>query len=215
MRLDPKNPASLAMLGIGVLLMGAALAYSIIVPEPDAKKAVQPVLSKISTYKHQIVHDKGIQDSAITLTQARLWSDPDDRIAPKTLKILTDLAAKYNLKVSSFRPQKETAAGALMILPFFVSLDGAFPDVGNFIKEFEEKQQTLILDNVQIASSDQNTHAVTASLEVSAYIDPNRDTASADVASKAPATQTPSSAKAAAKAIGRPTRSKPQGAAKA
>ena len=178
------------MTAIGILLMAATLAYSIVVKPPDPKEAVAKQAQDIAKSKHETQHATEIKQTTVAGTQMRLWSDPDDRIAPKTLKILTDLAEKHGLKVSSFRPQKEMSAGALTILPFFVSLDGPFPAVGDYLREFEENQQTLIVTNVQIASSDQNTHAVTASIEVCAYIDPSRDAGSADVASKSPAKAT-------------------------
>jgi hypothetical protein len=183
LKFDTRNPAALGMFAVGILLMAATLVYSLIVKAPDPKAAVAKLSGDIVQYKKDT--KKSDQDAATKLasTQMRLWTDSDDVIAPKTLKILTDLAEKHGLKVSSFRPQKEMAAGALTILPFFVSVDGPFPGVGDYLRDFEENQQTLIVTNVQIASSDQNTHAVTGSIEVCAYIDPNRDAGKAAVVS--------------------------------
>jgi len=182
LKIDTRNPVALGMLVVGVLLMAATLVYSKLVPAPDAKAAVDKQDHDVLEYKKDAKNKTVEAANRLASIQTRLWSDSDDVIAPKTLKILTDLAATHGLKVSSFRPQKETAAGALMILPFFVSLDGPFPNVGAYLRDFEEHQQSLIVNNVQIASSDQNTHAVSASIEVSAYIDPNRDAAAAKLA---------------------------------
>ena len=184
MRIDTRNPIALAMTSIGILLICVTLVYALAVKAPDPKASVTPIINEISKHKHEYQHATEVKDKSLASIQARLWTDPDDRIAPKTLKIVTDLAQTHTVKMSAFRPQKETAAGALMILPFFVTIEGPFPAVANYLKDFEENQQTLIVNNVQIASSDQNTHTVTASLEVSAYIDPNRDAGDATVATK-------------------------------
>lgn len=217
MRLDIKNPVALGMSTVGIVLLAGTLAYTVVVPSPDPKAAVEPVMRDITKYKHEKQHAEEVKSKYAASTTNRLWVESDEKIAPKALKMLTALADKHALKVSSFRPQKGINAGALTILPFFVQLDGAFPAVADYIRDFEKDQQTLILSNVQIASSDQNTHSVTASLEVSVYVDPNRADANAAIAAKGTTKTTTSKSTKAEAAKGAPSslRTNPRPSAKA
>jgi len=195
-KIDTHNPTALGLTVTGALLLLGTLIANFVVKAPDPRKAVAPTVASISKSKQNAKKTYEQANAQMAGVQARLWDVSDDKIAPEALKRLNAMAKKHGLALSTFRAnQKEQSAGALNILPLFVTLDGPFPGVGDFVKDFEENEPLLTLSMFQIASTDQTTHKVTASLGINAYIDPNRQTTpSADVVVKTKTPPVPASA---------------------
>ena len=188
MKIDTHNPVALGLMISGAVLMLGTLIGTLIFKPPDAKKAVAGTVQSINKNKLDAKTANKLYETKLASARMRLWDMSDDKIAPEALKRLNALAKKHGLTLTTFRAnQKEVSAGALNILPLFVTLDGPFPGVGEFVRDFEENESLLVLSMLQIASTDQTSHKVTASVAINAYIDPNR---SVDLAAK---TQTPAS----------------------
>jgi Tfp pilus assembly protein PilO len=176
MKLNSNNPAAAAMAVIGVLLMLVAVVFQLIIKPPDPVKAVAAIKKDESQEVKEIDNFNKETDAEVAEIQTRLWTISDDQIAPEALNRVGDVAKKHNVKLTTFRPQKEVSAGALSLLPFFVSVEGSFPAVFDFLKDIEgDASLLLVVNSVQLTSNDQTTHNVTAAIGLDAYIDPNRD----------------------------------------
>ncbi len=177
MKINSRNPIALGMLVVGLILLVGAVLFHFLVKPPTIEAAKAKLDKQIGDASRKIAANNKNTANEIALIQNRLWQDADDQIAPAALRRVGDVAKKHGVKLTTFRPQKEVSAGALNLLPFFVSVDGTFPAVYDFVKDLEENNQLLLVVNlVQLTSNDQTSHNVTASVGIDAYLDPSRGT---------------------------------------
>lgn len=101
--------------------------------------------------------------------QTRLWSQTADQVGPTAMSMLEKFARQNNLKVISFRPQRLEEEAGLERLPYQITLEGAFPKVISFVRTVETPATKIAVTNVQIASSDGASDAVTATISLVAY----------------------------------------------
>ncbi|MHB8637289.1 MAG: type 4a pilus biogenesis protein PilO [Fimbriimonadaceae bacterium] len=177
MKLDFSNPTAMAMASVGLVLLVASGVFVRFSPAPQVKTAVAKSLKDQVQYRRELVAMKLASEEKTSEVAKRLWTVPDDKIAPEALNRVSTLAKKHAVKMTTFRPQKEIPAGALSILPFFVSVDGPFPAVAAFLEDFEQNEPLLVLSTLQVTTTDQISHNVTAAVGISAYVDPNRSAA--------------------------------------
>ena len=85
------------------------------------------------------------------------------------MSMLEKFARQNNLKIISFRPQRLEEEAGLERMPYQITLEGAFPKVISFVRTVETPATKIAVTNVQIASSDGASDAVTATISLVAY----------------------------------------------
>ena len=154
---------------IALLIILGSLAFSFLVPKPDAK-------SVIATRKEQqkkIFDEVDDSRKAFTASQARVvtetWTGSAAKIGPGALTAMNALATQHKVKLSGFRPERVSQAAGLELDPYTVTAEGSYPDVVNFTKAIEDPNTKLCVDSVQIASADANGDSVAANIGITAY----------------------------------------------
>jgi Tfp pilus assembly protein PilO len=105
---------------------------------------------------------------------AHTWPIPADQVGPQALAKVTALAKSHNVKLVAFRPQKQNDAEGLIQLPFLILVDGQFTSVMQFMKDLDKTDTKLAVSLVQMASADEATDRVTASVGAAAYLKPTK-----------------------------------------
>jgi len=158
-------------MGLGILLLLASLIASLVIKPP--------VVTQADFTKAKF---KDLQQKKDYLTQQKLeqaknqkvtWPGDGSQIAPSALDFVTKVAAKHNVKLVGFRPQRAVDAGLVSQLPFLINMEGAFKDVMAAEADIESPASRMVVENYQIGSSQESTDQVTGTIGVEAYtIDP-------------------------------------------
>jgi Tfp pilus assembly protein PilO len=99
-----------------------------------------------------------------------IWEGLTETVTPQILQTITVIAKSQDVKLKSFRPQNPVADGDISRSNFVVIIEGSFPKVVAFSKAIDSASSNLGLSQVQIASVDQETDMVNATISVIAYI---------------------------------------------
>lgn len=152
------------LMGLSMAVMAGALLYEKLVPYPAFSLTAKAKAEQIQR-AHDQAENLGIQaDLVKTSIAGRVWNEEAEEIGPKAMATATDLAKRFNLKLSSFRPQKIVLDGELERIPYVVALEGEYRDVVQFLNEIEMPATKLVLNSIQIASSDGASSVVRATI---------------------------------------------------
>ena len=99
----------------------------------------------------------------------RLWQTSRDEVGPQAMTWVTEIARTHFIKVSSFRPQRSTEEAGHVQMNYLVTAEGTYPNVMDFISEFETEESLLAIKLVQIGSVDGATDEVRVSISLAAY----------------------------------------------
>jgi Tfp pilus assembly protein PilO len=102
------------------------------------------------------------------------WAVPSDQVAAQSLAKITGFAKARNITVVAFRPQKTVEVEGLTQLPFLILVDGKFPEVMQFMKDIERTDTKLAVSLVQMASADEASDRVSATIGAAAYLQPQK-----------------------------------------
>lgn len=103
----------------------------------------------------------------------RVWEASASQMGPMLMSRVTGEARKSELKVIAFRPQRTEELAGMIKTPYVISLEGPYGKVVQFARDLETNEQRLSVTNIQCASSDGATDAVSATVSVVAFrIDP-------------------------------------------
>jgi Tfp pilus assembly protein PilO len=99
-----------------------------------------------------------------------VWTISPAEIEPAALARATSLAAARNIRLSAFRPQRPQEAGGLVMLPFTMAVEGAYPNVHSFVQDLDAPDTRLAVTLVQLSAVDGITDTVTATIGVAAFV---------------------------------------------
>lgn len=165
------NERSWNVVGIvGCLLGLLVVAYSVFLPvRPPTRKELKARTKEVYDMDAALKGDREKVTEVRAKNEARLWTQPQDKIGASAMAKVTSLAASHNLKIIAFRPQRGLEDGSLVRYPYTVSLEGAYPNVVEFVSGLETQAGKLVVHQVQLAASDGASDHVTATVGLSAY----------------------------------------------
>jgi Tfp pilus assembly protein PilO len=156
-----------------VIVLGTGV-YMKVAPAPTAQGIARAkqisrnkIDAEIATAENQLKDLK-------TSVDGHTWAVPADQVGPQALAKVAALAKVHNLKLVAFRPQKANDAEGLVQLPFLILLDGPFHDVMEFMQDLDKPDTKLAVSLVQMASADEATNRVTATVGAAAYLKPSK-----------------------------------------
>ncbi len=154
-----------------IFIMLGTLIYGLAVKVPTSLTLTKGRMASKKKLEHDI---KTAKADSVTLAQqvkTRLWTEKPDAITAKILGKVTLLAKQYSLGVTAFRPQKQQILDGVTELPYNIIVTGSFPSVQKVARELESSSARLALRSLQFASADSATSSVSATLNVSAFVE--------------------------------------------
>ncbi|MFM9873605.1 MAG: type 4a pilus biogenesis protein PilO [Fimbriimonadaceae bacterium] len=150
------------------LTIGIAVA-NFIIPLPNSKEAEIDGKNSVKQAKAAL---NASQDELAELEASNpgLWEGQTETVTPQILQAVTVIAKTQGVTLKSFRPQNPVADGDISRSNFVVLVDGSFPKVVAFTKALDSSTSRLGVNQVQIASIDQESDTVNATIGIIAYI---------------------------------------------
>ena len=167
---NPQEAGPSAVLLAALLILAGSLAVVLLVPTPTVVGKEKDKAATRKQIQDQIEATQMKGQQARAQAANRLWQGDPDTITAAVLARLTQEANGRKLKLSAFRPQRIQNLPELSELPFSVQVSGAYPSVHAFAATLDALGSKLALRSLQLASSDANSNAVTATLGISAFI---------------------------------------------
>lgn len=160
--------ANLVMLASVVVLAGT-LVFMLVAPKPTTKGLAKERRDK--EFKVKLDTEKARQRLAETKDElkGRVWTGPLEQIGPASLERIDKLAAKRRLKMIALRPQRTDEIADFVVVPLTVTVEGSFPDVMAFVREVQAPTNKLSVAQIQLASADGASDAVTLTLGLNAF----------------------------------------------
>ncbi len=107
----------------------------------------------------------------------RIWTGPLERIGPVSLDRIDKLASKRRLKMIALRPQRTDEIADFVMVPLTVTVEGSFPDVMGFVRDIQAPANKLSVAQIQLASADGASDAVTLTVGLNAFALPGEEKA--------------------------------------
>ncbi len=167
------------LMGVAVLAMGGLLAYDLLAPVPTVQQSIR---ARLRNEKEVMDQTKALREDLAKYeaeVASRVWSGTADTVSAQTLDLATKVAKSKGLKLSAFRPQKAAEDGELTRLSYVLTLEGRFPALMGVVKELETPTHRLSVHLVQVASADEASDLVNATVGVTAFLEkakPRADT---------------------------------------
>jgi len=156
-----------ALILFSILLMLGALAFIWLGKPPTTTSISQSKGRKVYI---QINDAKTVSKNILREVRPRLWEGNSETVAVSVLGVLTKVTEANSLKLGAFRPQRTQPLACMIELPYTVQITGQYPGIRALMRTLDSKDSKIALRSVQISSSGEATHEVTASLGLSAYI---------------------------------------------
>lgn len=150
-----------------ILILAGTLGFMLFVKPPNEQKVSKDKL--VRDYKEKTERSKQEYAKAKAAIDPVLWTEAADKVSPQALSSITKLAQEHHLKVVAFRPQKPVDAEGLTQIPFSISVDGAYPDTMQLVKDLETSNTKLAVSLVQVMAADAASDHVTGTINVVAY----------------------------------------------
>jgi hypothetical protein len=114
------------------------------------------------------------------VVSATTWNGKPQDIQTEVLKRVRALAAQRGVKINTVRPQRSSTIDLLTALPSLITVEGSYPSVLAFERDLEAPANRLAVSVVQVTGVDTNSDLVTASIGVTAFMNPNDPTIVSD-----------------------------------
>jgi hypothetical protein len=159
------------LMGLAVAALAGLLVFDLFVPAPTIKKSAQARMRNEQTVRDQTYKFKADVERIKKEVAARVWTGSADSVGAQALEMATSIAKSKGLKLTAFRPQKALDEGELWRLAFVMTLEGSFPGLQSVVRELETPSRRLSVHLVQVASADEASDLVNATIGVTAYLE--------------------------------------------
>ena len=165
---EDERPISFIMAG-SILVIICSVIFMILSPKPA------PALTENQVRKQKSKANIAIKDALKSIDAAkktianRTWTGTPEEVLPIALQKVATMAQAHHLKIVGFHPQTVIVAPSITLIPCVVNVDGSFVNVVAFEKDIEGDSTNLTVNLMQLATADQETNKVTASIGVVAY----------------------------------------------
>ena len=147
------------------------LIFNLAAPQPSAQqrklariRGDNKLREQTETATHQFEARRQVIDS-------RVWAKSADAVGAETLAKATEMTKSHGLNLSAFRPQKPADEGELIRLDYVMTLEGPFPGLQAMVRQLETSDYRLAVHRVQVASADEASDLVNATIGVSAFVE--------------------------------------------
>ncbi|MBI5238660.1 MAG: type 4a pilus biogenesis protein PilO [Deltaproteobacteria bacterium] len=106
-------------------------------------------------------------DEKLKYLQERL---PTGKSISTILREISGGAERTELRIVTIKPLPSEEKGALIRLPFQITLQSRFISFGEYLERIEGLERVMIVDNFMIEAKDDSAPAVTSQVYLSAYI---------------------------------------------
>lgn len=161
-------PSALILLAI-LILTGSAL-YDILVPSPGGPAAGHDRVMARRKLADDMFMAKSSEKKAKSALEPKLWQGTPDAVAAGVLAQITTQANRRGLTLGAFRPERSVSLGIITELPYSVQVTGPYPNIRAVLSALDGPNSKVILRSIQLASSEQSSNVVAATLGVSAYL---------------------------------------------
>ena len=132
-------------------------------PNPKSQRvAVNRIRATTSAMHKQI-------DSERKEFSSKTWEGTPEEVGPVVLKQVNTYLQSRHLKLVGFHAEKAMEMPNITLIPFVMSVDGAFTNVMAFMKSIEKPETKLVVNLFQVSNSNQSDDKVTASIGLTAY----------------------------------------------
>lgn len=168
---DEVLPSALNLLAIVLLVGGLGYMWFTWLVKPATPASISTsaqrrIVSQISDAK--LISGKVVQE-----VRPKLWEGNSDTVAASVLGILTKATTAQSLKLSAFRPQRPQDLTNITELPYSVQISGQYPGIRAVLQTLDSKDSKVAIRSVQISSSGEASHEVSATLNLSVYVPGN------------------------------------------
>lgn len=154
-----------------ILIMLITLIYELTVKVPSSVSLANGRIQSKKKLQHEIAFTKTEAKALELKVKGKLWTGNADRITAAILSKTTLMAKQYSLGLTAFRPQKPQTLEGVMELPYSIIVTGTFPSVQKAARQLEDSGNRLALRSIQFASSDAASSSVSATLNISAFVE--------------------------------------------
>ena len=158
------------LIGAMLVLFGLLL-FDLMVPVPKAPQRVQARKEDDLLIQKETKKVRDDYAHARAAIDVRVWQATPDAIGSQTLDLATNAAKRFGLALSGFRPQKPTDEGELTRLTYVMTLEGPYPGLQAMVQDLETPGRRLSVHMVQVASADDASDLVNATIGISAFIE--------------------------------------------
>lgn len=159
---------NLACYALATVVAAIAIAHAVLpMPNPEAAKKDGRGRLELAKSERDIAQ-KELDD--LKAGSAAIWEGQAETVTPQVLQSVTMIAKTQGVNLKSFRPQNPVSDGNLARVSYSVMVDGPFPKVVAFIRALDSESSRLGVNLVQMASVDQESDNVGATIGVIAYV---------------------------------------------
>lgn len=151
-----------------VIMVGAGL-FMAFAPTPKPSLSPDQVRSQTNKAKIAIKTAQKNIDVAKKVIAKQTWPGTSEEVLPLALQKVATIAQSHHLKIVGFHPQNVITAPNISLVPLIINVDGPFTSVIAFARELETPGTNLNVNLMQLATADQESNKVTASIGIVAY----------------------------------------------
>jgi len=169
---DRENlPANIVSI-LAIVAMVGMLIFYLVVPLPSTKgMAAKQRRKEIEVLDQTKAADDRIA-AAEALEQRLTWTGGQEEIAPSALANINGLVAKHKLRLVAFRPQRTDGKGAMVQIPFLLTVEGSYPQVVALVEDLYRPTSKMAVNLAQISNADAGTDKVTGNIGLVAFAKP-------------------------------------------
>ncbi|MGE0001577.1 MAG: hypothetical protein AB7F50_00410 [Fimbriimonadaceae bacterium] len=159
------SPAAIS----GLVALTAVALYDGLTPR-EPKEALPATLKMQERRK-----DRDVQEGRADLARleqqlgSSTWSKSTDEFGPFLMRQIGTWAGKTSVGMVSVRPQKTERTENSLQYNYLLTMEGGFPNMVQFLSEFETPGSLLSVRTLQISSADGESDRVRANIGVIAY----------------------------------------------
>lgn len=161
-------PAAMAMLAM--LILAGSASFEALAPIPGAQSLARAHSRDARQMHAEIAKAAALSRNLEKCVRPRLWQGSAESVTALVLKAVAEHACGLHVKLTGFRPQKAQALKGVTELPFIAHVSGRYPSVRAMVAALDAPGTRIAVRSAQFASADDSTSAVTAALNLSAFV---------------------------------------------
>lgn len=160
-----------------LVVMAGAAAFIAFAPKPSPVLSPSQLRSQLTKTKIAIKTAEKTIGTAKVVIEKETWPGTAEEVLPLALQKVASIAKDHHLKIIGFHPQNVILSPNISQVPLVVNVDGSFTSVVEFERALEAPGTNLTVNLMQLATADQESNKVTASIGIVAFQPVVNDTA--------------------------------------
>lgn len=156
---------------LSVMVMAAFAAVDFFLPRPTLAQSIQRYRRAEKDLREKSAKLREDLAEIDRRIEQRTWKGTPDSVGAQALDIADGIAKAHQMSMSAFRPQKAMDDGELTRLSFVMTLEGRFVGLQQVVRELETPARRLSVHLVQVASADEASDLVNATVGITAFLE--------------------------------------------